>query len=296
MLTLLSETGRRFNQKNMPSYAAAIAYHAIISLAPLLLFSISAAGLFYGEELAIDQLVKALSDAVGVKVAELIGGIAADLSQPTLNNLLFTIVWFFVTLYTASNVFRQLVTALDTIWDVAYAHARLRDGVIRWCMIRLRKYFLGVGMALMVITSLLVSLFVSVLSGNFWRLLDNVAPELAPLVLWSSSVIIPLVLIGFCLLVFKILPNRQIAWRDIWQGAVLTGGLLALAEGIIGFYASRSRIPTFYGLAGSVVVLMLWAYFSAFVLLIGAVFTRVYAERHGTLYALDQPVDSAKSL
>lgn len=266
----------------MPSYAAAIAYHTIISLAPLLLFSISVASFAFSEERVIEQLVAMISRVAGMGVASMVEELVNQLGRPTLNNIIIAISWFFITLYAASNVFRQLIIALDTIWDVAYDPVRIRDGLVRWGTIRLRKYLVGLVMSILVIFSLLVSLLISVFANNFWQLLELFAPQMAVLSSLVNYVVIPGILIGFCILSFRFLPNRHVAWRDIWLGAVLTGSVLAIGERIIGYYANLSRIPSLYGVAGSVVILMLWSYFSAYILLIGAQFTRLFAEQYGS--------------
>ncbi len=273
---LINETGRSFGRHNGPSYAAAIAYHAVISVAPLLFFSIAMASRVFGRKAAVNQLITALRSVAGASIASLLADLIADLNQPTTSNLVVTLVSLAVTMYAASNVFSQLVVALDAIWEVRHPSISLRAGVGRWAVVRLRSYLVGLLAAILIICSLLVSMLVSVFIGTLLDLINQLAPGSAPLFAGLGIVVLPLILVLLCLLAFKLLPSIELAWRHVAPGALLTGLVLFFVEGVIGYVVSRNRVSTLYGVAGSVVVLMLWAYFSALILLIGAEFTQVY--------------------
>ncbi len=274
--TLVTETANSFDEHNGSSYAAAIGYHAIISLGPLLLFSIGLAGRAFGMDAAVDQIVSVVGTVAGSAMAELVAGIIEGLGRPMANNLLLTVLTLITTLYFASNVFRQLVIAMDAIWEVQRPQVSMDDGLLRWGFTQFRRYTVGLIAALVIIISLLFSMLLSVITGSLLELLHYLTPRLATLLTLIGAISLPIILILLCLLAFKLLPSVDLSWRDVWPGAILTGLILAIGEGIIGWYASHNPIPTFFGLAGSLVVIMLWAYFSAFILLIGAEFTRVY--------------------
>jgi len=279
---LVNETGRSFGEHNGPSYAAAIAYHAVISVAPLLLFSIAIASRFFGREAAVDQLITDLGRVAGTSIADLLTSLIAELNQPTTSNLILTLVSLAVTMYAASNVFRQLVVALDAVWDVRRPSISIRDGVLHWVVVRLRRYVVGFLAAIAMIFSLLISMLISVFIGTVLDLIKQVAPGSATVVTWLGIIALPTLLVLLCLLTFKVLPSIDLTWRAVWPGALLTGLVLFFVEGAIGYYVTRNRVSTLYGVAGSVVVIMLWAYFSAFILLVGAEFTRAYSNHFGS--------------
>ncbi|MBV7332840.1 YihY/virulence factor BrkB family protein [Chloroflexi bacterium TSY] len=285
---LISETGKNFGRHNSASYAAAIAYHTIISLAPILLFAIAVAGRAFETDAATQHIVSTLDRLVGTAVASIVAEIVEENSLRRTSNVVISLIALGIMFYSASNVFRQLVIALNVIWDIPIPSVRIRDGVIRWVTIRLRKYIMGFILALAVIFSLLISLVVNVFAGYFADLVNSAMPGLADLLLLINLTALPIILVFFCLAIFKFLPDTTIVWRDIRLGAFLTGIVLAIGQSGIGFYASRSRIPDLYGVAGSVVILMLWAYFSAYILLLGAEFTHIYARMYGSYSLKDQ--------
>lgn len=263
---------------NTGSYAAAIAYHTIISLGPLLLLAITVASRAIDQDTAIHEFASTLERYIGTALATVLQDLMLQLRQPTTDNLVLTVLASILTLYAATNVFRQLVIALNVVWDIQPPTITLEQGFMIWAIRRLRNYIIGLLMALSVILALLASLAISVITGYFTSLIQILIPELATLLTLFNFSILPIILMLFSAILFKLLPDMDIAWRDVWLGAILTGIVLAVGEGVIGIYASRSRIPSFYGVAGSVVVLMLWAYVSAYILLIGAEFTRVHSQ------------------
>ena len=263
---------------NTASYAAAIAYHTIISLGPLLLLSITIASRTVGQDTAIKEFTSTLERYVGPALATVIHDLMLQLRQPTTDNLVVAILAALITIYAATNVFRQLVIALNVVWDVQPPNTTIKQGFFTWAISRLRNYIIGLLMAFSVILALLASLAVSVITGYFTSLVHALIPGLATLLTLFNFSVLPIILVLVAAVLFKFLPDIDVAWRDVWLGALLTGIVLAVGEGLIGLYASQSRIPSFYGVAGSVVVLMLWAYVSAYILLIGAEFTRVHSK------------------
>jgi membrane protein len=277
LLELLIQTARNMGRHNVPSFAAAIAYHTIISLGPLLLFSIFIASRAFGRDAAIEQLETALATLVGQSLVDLFRSVLVEFRASTTSRLWATGISFFLLLYSASNVFRQLVVAQNAIWEVERPSVSIRDGFWRWVRIRLRHYVVGILTAIVVMFALLGSMFLSVVAGLILQLVETIAPGLTSVLAWGSFILIPLLFIAFCLLGFKLLPAVKPDWREVLPGAIVTGLVLALSEGIIVYYARTNPIPTFFGIAGSLVIVMLWAYFSALIFLIGAEFTHVYS-------------------
>lgn len=278
-IELITKTLHNYEKHEGSSHAAAIAYHATISLGPLLLFSIGLASRAFGREAAVNQVIVGVANVAGRAMADFVSSLNEQLSRPTSDNFLLSMLSLGITIYAASNVFRQLVIALNAIWEVPLIQVDIRDGVWRWAFIRLRKYFIGLVVAMVTIVSLLVSMLV----GIFWETILHVStlfvPRLGMVLGWIGVGTLPIVLVLLCLLAFKILPRVDLTWRAVWPGALLTGLVLSVAEVAIGYYVSHSWLPSLYGLTSSVVVLMLWAYFSAIIFLLGAEFTHIYSRR-----------------
>ncbi|MBV7327016.1 YihY/virulence factor BrkB family protein [Chloroflexi bacterium TSY] len=220
-IQLALETGDNFDQQNMASYAAAIAYHTIISLGPLLLFAITVASMFVGQDAATEEFTSGAEKVVGPDIAPLIANVVGELSQPTTSNLLFALIWLCITFYAASNVFRHLVIALDTVWELKRSRIDQRLSLIRRQLIRLRTYIVGLMAALTIIIVLLISLIARATIDALWETLIVLTPQFANLISLISNMVIPLILITFSLLAVKFLPNISIPWRDVWLGAVL---------------------------------------------------------------------------
>jgi len=277
LFALILEAVRHFLQHNGPSYAAAIAYHTIISLGPLLYFSILIAGTAFGRAAAIDQLEATIRTIGGETFVEQIRHVVVAYREPTVSRTLTTWISAALLLYAASNVFRQLVIAQNAIWEVAPPTIQIRDGLWRWLRIRLRLYVVSIITSLIIIFALLASMILSLVAGLLLQLVGLILPALVAVLKWASLLLIPLFFIGLCLLGFRQLPAVKPPWRAVLPGAIATGLIMAVGEGLIVYYATHNPIPTFFGLAGSVVIVMVWAYISALIFLFGAEFTRLFA-------------------
>lgn len=275
-IRLFIKTLQNFGRHHGASYAAAIAYHTVISIGPLLYFSLYLAGQVFGQDAALEQIKAAVASVAGTQVMDLLSELLMWVRDPTINSFWATGISLLLLLFATSNVFRQLVVAQNVIWEVDRFEVTIRDGFWHWAMVRLRIYVVGLLTAIVIILVLPGSMMLSVLANTILQLLELLVPGLVTIITWLSFTLIPALFILLCLLGFKLLPVVSPRWRDVLPGAVLTGLVLAAGEGIIVYYASNNPIPTFFGIAGSVVILMLWAYFSAFIFLLGAEFTRVY--------------------
>jgi membrane protein len=280
---LFVETTGSFDKHNGSSYAAAIAYHAIISMGPLLLFSIAVASRAFSRDAAVDQLIFVVAEVAGPAMAQLLDGVIAELRQPTTDNLVVTVVSLGVGVYFASNVFRQLVIALDAIWEVKRPRVRVQDGLVRSALRQSRRYVVGLLAAIVIIFSLLIAMTLSVVAGPIVEMLHAISPLFATICLWIGRGLGPILFVLVCALTFKLLPSIELTWFDVGPGALLTGLVLAVAESIIAYYAIHNPIPAYFGLASSIVIIMLWAFFSAFILLFGAELTRIYVVKYGSL-------------
>jgi membrane protein len=271
---LFVETFKDWNEDKAPRLSAALAYYTIFSLAPLLIIAIAVAGLAFGEEAARGQVMEQIGGFIGQSGAEAVEGLLAASNRPA-GGTIAAIIGFATLLFGAAGVFSQLKDAMNTIWEVAP-----RPSLGIWGMIKTNV--LSFTMVLAVGFLLLVSLLIStVLSA----LTTFVAGENgAQTVLWQvvNFVVQLLVTFGLFALIFKELPDAEIAWRDVALGAAFTTLLFAVGRYLISFYLAQTATGSTFGAAGSLVVILVWVYLSAQILFFGAEFTQVYARRYGS--------------
>src|SRR5690606_2212560 len=220
------------------------------------------------------QIVSQIGDTVGPETAEFIQTLIANASEPS-SGIIATVVGVVTLLLGASGVFGQLQGALDTIWRVEPAPGRGILGTIQDRFLGLAMV-LGIGFLLMV--ALVASTAISVASTFIGERLPIPAGWLSVLDFVLSFAVIT-VLFAF---IFKFLPRVSIAWRDVWLGAAVTSALFNVGKLLIGWYLGTSGAGSAFGAAGSLIVLLLWVYYSAQIFLLGAEFTRVYANRYGS--------------
>ena len=257
-----------------PQLGAALAYYSLFSLAPLLVIAISVAGLVFGEEAARGQVVGALNEFLGQDGAEAVQTMIQNANKPAASTLA-SVFGLAMLLFGASGVFGQLKDSLNTIWEVKPKADRgiwgtLRDRVLSVAAV------LGAGFLLL--TSLVVTTAISALSTYMGSILpgSDAVWHIVNLVV-SFGIITVL----FALM-FKYLPDVKITWHDVWIGAALTSALFMVGKYAIGLYLGHSTIGSVYGAAGSLVVVLVWMYYSAQILFLGAEFTQVYANRYGS--------------
>ena len=249
-----------------PSMGAALSYYALFSIAPLLLIVIGVAGYFFGDQAARGEIFGQVAGLIGPEGAHAVEGLVASARKPE-SGILAVLVGTALLITGASTVFGELQNALDRIWR---APARIQAKGW-WKLIRTRVLSFGMilGIAFLLMVSLILSAVVSAL-GDWWGLhaMDMVFSFALTTVLFA--------------MIYKVIPRVRIAWRDVWVGAAVTAALFAIGKWLIGLYIGRSSTASAFGAAGSLVVLMLWVYYSSQIFLLGAEFTRIYAEEHGS--------------
>ncbi len=270
--SLFRETAVHWSRDRASILAAGLAYYAIFSLAPLLVIAIAVAGLVFGEAAAQDQIVDMISGSVGPEVAVTIQLIIKNASQNS-SGVWATGLSIGLLLLGASGVFNQLKRALNTIWGI---RPEPKNGIIAL----LKARALSFSMVLLVGFLLLVSLASRTVMAALDAYLSEWLPQLAQISRLEFLVSLGMITLLFAI-IFKSLPDASIAWRDVLLGAGVTALLFGLGEYLIGLYLSRG-VDSPYGAAGSLVVLLLWIYYSAQILLFGAEFTQVYANKYGS--------------
>jgi membrane protein len=257
------------------SMGAAISFYTFFSMAPLLLIVISIAGLLLGREAAQGQLMTELAGLVGDDAAASIQALVASASEPA-ESWWGTLIGLGAVLMGATTVFAELQGALDKIWQVP--DRKVTGGL--WGLLRARVLSFGVilGLAFLLMVSLVFGAVLSAM-GRWW------SGVLGP---WEWVAQALNLGVGFLLtsaifaMIYKLIPRASVQWKDVWIGALVTSALFSVGKYLIGVYLGVSGVASAYGAAGSLVVVLLWVYYSAQVFLMGAEFTWVYANARGS--------------
>jgi membrane protein len=259
-----------------PSMGAAISYYTVFSIAPLLLIVIAVAGFVWGREAVQGEIVGQLSGLIGRDGALGIQALVESAHKPA-KGLLATAISLAVLIVGATTVFAELQSALDRVWDVP--PAQKKSGI--WGTLRARLLSLGfiLGLGFLLAVSLVISAGLAALGG--W--MGGIFPGAELLLQILNSILSLGVAVVLFAMIFKLMPQATVGWRDVWVGAVVTAVLFEIGKALIGLYIGKSSVTSSFAAAGSLVVLLLWVYYSAQIFLLGAEFTWVYAHDHGTL-------------
>lgn len=253
--------------------SAAVAYYAIFSIAPLLIFSISLAGLFFGEDAVEGHLEVQLANYIGAPAAQAVQTMVQSAAQAEQGRLA-TILGFVTLILGATGVFAQLKDAINTIWGV---EPKPHKAWLAWVHERL----ISLGMVLVIGFLLLTSLLLTTALAVFNQYVGQMLP--LPVFFWTALSTVGsflLVTVLFAMM-FKVLPDAVVKWRDVWIGAVFTAVLFEVGKFALGLYLGRESTVSSYGAAGAVILLLLWVYYNACILFLGAEFTQVYAHHTG---------------
>jgi membrane protein len=262
-----------------PSKGAALAYYSMFSIAPLLFLIISIAGLVFGPEAVRGMVFDQISSLMGPNGAEAIKEMLAHVSEPQTGGWAAGLS-VAVLLFGASTVFGQLQTALDTIWEVPEEEKEKdkRSGIWTFIRSRLLTFGMVLGLAFLVTVSLLLSSALSAL-GKWWGPIFGQWEAVAYLL----DIVVNLgVLTAVFAAIYKLMPRASIQWRDVWVGAFVTVVLFIVGKFLIGLYLGKSDVGSSFGAFGSLVIVMVWIYYSAQIFLLGAEFTWVYAHEAGS--------------
>jgi membrane protein len=270
---MLKNTVLSFIDDEMLSRGAAIAFYTVTSIAPVLLIVIAIAGLIFGQDAAQNAISGEFSGLMGRQTADVLQSAVASASGKS-SSIIATIIGLTAWVATASGVFGEMQAALNSIWKTKSQATTVSR------LIRARVTSLGLVAAMGFL--LMVSLVISAGLTAFDNYLDAVLP-MGNLVLPALNFVVSLVLLGVLFgAIFKVLPDRSLQWNDVVIGALITSVLFNTGKSLIGWYIGSSAISTSYGAAGGLIVLLLWVYYSVQTFLLGAEFTKIYANRHGS--------------
>ena len=278
---LFKQAFTEFGEDKAQRLGAALAYYTIFSLAPLLLIAIAIAGLVFGREAAQGEIFGQLSGVLGPQAAEAVQGMVKSAAKPK-SGTIATIIGIVTLLFGAAGVFGQLKDALNTIWNV---EPKKSGGIMTMIKDRFLSFAMVFGTGFLLLVSLVLDSAVAA-AGHF---LGNRLP--GGEALWQGvQLILSLAVVTLLFaLIFRYLPDIHPAWRDVWFGAVFTAVLFVVGKFALGLYFGKSAVGSSYGAAGSLVLLLLWVYYSAQILFLGAEFTQVYARTHGSMAKASEP-------
>ncbi len=253
--------------------SAAVSYYTLLSLAPIVLVTISVAGLVFGREAVQGRIVEEMRGLVGEAGAEVIQSVIQNASEPG-TGALSLVIGIAMLLVGASTVFVQLQDALNQIWSVEAKPKA--NAVWRFVKDRLLSAAMVLGIGFLLLVSLFVSAALSAWSGWISERGSGDFPALMQIL--NTVVSFGVITLLFAM-IFKFLPDVRLAWRDVWFGAMVTSALFSVGKYAIGLYLGRASIGSAYGAAGSVVVLLVWVYYASLILFLGAEITRIRAAR-----------------
>jgi membrane protein len=275
LLPLFKEAASGWVDDGAMRLSSSLAYYAIFSLAPLLVIVVSIAGLVFGEEAARGQLAQQIATLAGAGAGDAIQAAVHSSASHQTTGVLATIIGSAVLLFGASTVFAELKDALNIIWGVI-----VRPGRPFLTMVRDRFFSFSIVLAIGFL--LLISLVISILLAALGIYMSGRLQ--LPSAVWQAWDFLISFMVVSCLfaMIFKLLPNVLIGWRDVWLGSVSTAFLFTVGKFVIGYYLAASSIASSFGAAGSVVIVLVWIYYSACILFFGAEITKVYARKFGS--------------
>lgn len=281
-MSLWSLVGATFSdwyEDRAPRLGAALAYYTVFALAPGLVLIVAVAGLGLGPDRALEQILEQIGYLIGDEGARAIGAVIADARRqpvgPTAALLATATLVFGLW-----GVFGELQDAFNTIWGVVPKPGR---GLVQILKDRFLSFAMVTGIGFLLLVSLAVSAWLAALGKFFSELLP--APELA-LKAIDVGISFAVITLLFALM-FKLLPDVHVAWRDVWLGAAVTSLLFTAGKSLIGLYLGKSSVASVYGAAGSLVVILVWVYYSAQIVILGAEFTKVWTRRRGSGFVPD---------
>jgi membrane protein len=277
---LFGEAFHGWREHDASRMAAALAYYTVFSLAPILVISIAVAGLVFGQEAAEGRIVGQISGLVGTESASALEAMIAAARKPS-TGILATVIGLATLIFGATGVFGELQESLNTVWGVKPKPGR---GFLRMLKSRFVSFTMVIGIGFLLLVSLVVSAAIAALGSWVSGLLPW--PE-ALLQALNTAVSIGAVALLFAM-IFRVLPDVEIRWRDVWAGALFTAVLFALGKLAIGLYLGKSSTASSYGAAGALVVILVWVYYSAQILFFGAELTRSWAYQHGSRIEPDE--------
>ncbi len=272
-LIMLRETFRQWDAHRVPKMGAALSFYTVFSLAPLSILVLSLLSLVVERNAARVEIVGQFRNFVGDQGAEMMELILRQTAAES-SGLFQTLTGFGVLLFGASGVFGELQDSLNQIWGASSK----RHPVFTLLKERIFSFSMVFVMGFLMLVSLMFSAVIAVAGGRLHARFPGLDGPWA----WGNDVVSLLVVALLFAMIFRLVPDVRITWKDVWLGAVIAAVLFELGRFVLGFYFGRSAAASRYGAAGSLIIILVWVYYSAQILFFGAAFTRVYALKHGS--------------
>lgn len=274
-VSLAKQSVQAWIEDYAPSMGAAISYYTVFSMAPLLIIVIAVAGFIWGREAVEGQLYGQLSSLIGSDGAAGVQSLVASANEPTAG-IVATVISVAVLIFGATTVFAELQSALDRIWQVPASEKK--SGILATLRSRLLSFGLILCLAFLLMVTLVISAAVTAVGQWSYELFPGWQYVLRAINI-AFSLALSTTLFA---LIYKMMPQAEIAWKDVWVGAAVTAVMFEIGKYLIGLYIGKSSVTSSFAAAGSLVVVLLWVYYAAQVFLLGAEFTWVYANQHGS--------------
>ena len=265
---------REFSADNILKYSASLAYYTVFSIAPLLVIITTLSGIFFGQEAVKGEVYSQLNGLVGSVAAAQIQDTIKEIHL-TGNNFFASIISIIILLIGATSIFGEVQDSLNKIWGL-----RVKTKKTWWKLIltRLLSFSLILSICFIIVASLILNIVLSSFGNFLSRYIHNFNVYFIEIMDTVLSLLVTSFLFS---LMFKILPDAKIRWKDVFFGGFITAVFFTLGKFAIGFYLGRSNLTTLYGAAGSIIIIMLWVYYSSIILYLGAEFTKVHANLYG---------------
>jgi membrane protein len=288
--SLFSQVVSQWSAHNAPRLGASLAFYSLLSLAPLLLVIVSIVGLVFGHSAAQQQTVQEIQALIGPAAGKTIGAFLQG-SRNTSHGIIATAAGLLTLLFSASGVVIELRDALNTIWDVPTKDVTGFGYVTRYLKQRLFSFAIVVAIGFLLVVSLAVSTWIEALGA----LSASILPGKTAMLSLANSVVSFLVITFLFSAIYKVMPDVKIEWRDVLLGGAVTSLLFTIGKSVLGFYLGRASYASTYGAAASIVVLIVWVYYSGQIFFFGAEFTHVFATRYGSAPAHPPRVQAARA-
>lgn len=264
-----------FFDDDVLKYSASLSYYTVFSLAPMLIIIFAICGLLFGKEAVQGQVYGEIKDLVGANAALQIQDTIKNIHL-TKNTPIATFVSVAILLVGGTAIFGEIQDSLNKIWGL-----KIKRKKAWWKLIlsRLLSFSLIISLGFVLMVSLLLNALIALVGNHLNKLVSGVGKIFIPVIDNLATFLITACVFG---VIFKVLPDAKIKWKDVSVGAFITAILFTLGKIAIGWYLGQSNLATIYGAAGSVIIIMVWAYYSSLILYLGAEFTKVYATQYGT--------------
>jgi membrane protein len=275
--SLFMQVFDQWSTHNAPRLGASLAFYSLLSLAPLLLVVISIVGLVFGHSAAQQQTIAQIEALIGPAAGKTVGAFLQG-SRNTSHGVIATALGVLTLLFSASGVVIELRDALNTIWDVPTKSTSGFGYVKRYLKQRLFSFAIVVAIGFLLVVSLAITTWIEALGA----LSSTILPGEATMLTVANSVLSFLVITFLFSAIYKVMPDVRIEWRDVLLGGAVTSLLFTIGKFVLGLYLGRASYASTYGAAASIVVLIVWVYYSGQIFFLGAEFTHVFASRYGS--------------